>query len=236
MRSLTIFARDERGQALVELGLFLPIILIALIGIIFFSRLGILSERAQSAVRYGGEVSFRQGNAYSVATVYNLIDELLNISPSGSELGPLCLRNDASGASGAAARISQDTVAALTLEQQVGPTPFPGSGTLSIWKPDAGHTTSGGCNPASVNLQTSSSSPVIPVSVTGVTLMTGLDIPTNLSFVQNGSITAHMGFLQIATPNLITACTPAGQVVLKVLNPNVGTPSCSLASTVPPGL
>ncbi len=234
---MTRFSSDDRGQAYVEFAIFVPVILIAFFSLIFFSRFGILAERAESAVRYGAEVSFKQGKPYTVATVYNLIDELVNVSPSGGELGPLCLKNDFTGSTGNAARISGDTIAALTQSQQIGSTPYTGT-TNAIWKPDAGKTSTGGCNPASVSLGSNPSSP-IPVSVTGVSLTTGLNIPAEVgSFINNGDIHAHMGFLQVAAPNVLVACLPGLQIVLPILNPNASGNSspCTLNTTVPTGL
>lgn len=48
--------RYGRGQALIETMIALPLVLLTLFGIIFFNRLGIISERSQRAVRYGAEV------------------------------------------------------------------------------------------------------------------------------------------------------------------------------------
>lgn len=47
---------NQRGQALVETIIALPLVLLTLFGIILFSRLGVISERSQRAVRYGAEV------------------------------------------------------------------------------------------------------------------------------------------------------------------------------------
>ena len=48
--------RYDRGQALLETAIALPLELTTLFGIIFFSRLGVVAERSQRAVRYGAEV------------------------------------------------------------------------------------------------------------------------------------------------------------------------------------
>jgi hypothetical protein len=79
----------QRGQTLVEWAVFMPILIAAAFALIFFSRLGVLGERSQSAVRYGEMVSFRNGNPYTVSTVNAVIDEILHSN--SSELGPLCL-------------------------------------------------------------------------------------------------------------------------------------------------
>src|ERR1700681_1086721 len=47
----------ERGQALFETLIALPLMLVSLFAIIYFSRLGVVSERTQYAVRYGAEIA-----------------------------------------------------------------------------------------------------------------------------------------------------------------------------------
>ena len=74
----------------------MPLLLVALVALLLFSRLGVVSERTETAVRYADLIAFRNGNAYTVATVYDLLDEILN--PSSSELGPLCLTPNATTA------------------------------------------------------------------------------------------------------------------------------------------
>ena len=59
-----------RGQALIETIVFLPVTMLVLFGIIYFGRLGVLSERAQSAVRYGTLVTYN-AQIYSAADIYN---------------------------------------------------------------------------------------------------------------------------------------------------------------------
>jgi hypothetical protein len=58
----------QRGQALIETVVFLPIMLLLLFSIIYLSQAGVAQERGQTAVRYGSLVSPVQN--YSIAAMY----------------------------------------------------------------------------------------------------------------------------------------------------------------------
>jgi hypothetical protein len=60
----------ERGQALVESALFLPVVLLVLFGAMYVGQFGVVSERAQLAVRYGGVTAAQSSNLYSAAAIY----------------------------------------------------------------------------------------------------------------------------------------------------------------------
>ncbi len=63
------FARHrERAQALVESALFVPLFCIALFAVLWFSKFGVMQERAQFAMRYGTQVSNTQ--SYQVEQMY----------------------------------------------------------------------------------------------------------------------------------------------------------------------
>ncbi len=63
----------SRGQALIETAIALPVFLIAMFGAIWALQSGVLGERVQSTVRYGGLVSARQDPyaQYSLLGAYN---------------------------------------------------------------------------------------------------------------------------------------------------------------------
>ena len=67
----------SRGQSLVETILFMPIVLLVLFGTVYASQYGVLAERSQLAVRYGGLIG--SSSIYSAATIYNFLAQ-----PSGS--------------------------------------------------------------------------------------------------------------------------------------------------------
>lgn len=68
---MRVLRSASRGQALAESVLFLPVVLLVLFGTIYVSQFGVLSERTQLAVRYGGLVGSSQ--LYSAATIYNFL-------------------------------------------------------------------------------------------------------------------------------------------------------------------
>lgn len=63
----------NRGQALVETAIMLPLVLLALFAVIYFCNLGIVSERVQLTARYGALNLFStsSGPAYSAGNLYN---------------------------------------------------------------------------------------------------------------------------------------------------------------------
>lgn len=63
----------ERGQALVETAICLPIVMLALFAVIYFCNLGIVSTRVQLTARYGALNMFaaNSGPAYSASDLYN---------------------------------------------------------------------------------------------------------------------------------------------------------------------
>ena len=112
--------RGSRGQALIEMTIALPIVLLALFGIMYVARLGVVDERAQLALRYGGIAGFITGSgAYSAANIY------ANLNPSSV---PQPCPTPAMGAFSNSA-------------------PFPGPSSAPFWQPDS---TSGSapCAPA----------------------------------------------------------------------------------------
>lgn len=71
MRAL---ARGSRGQSLIETVVILPIVILLLFGIVYFSNVGTIAERTQIGVRYGALVAFA-GSAspgpYSAQAIYS---------------------------------------------------------------------------------------------------------------------------------------------------------------------
>jgi hypothetical protein len=64
--------RFARGQTIIEFVVAMPIVLLALFAVIYFSQYGVVSERAELALRYGGLVEFNDtASVYSAADIYN---------------------------------------------------------------------------------------------------------------------------------------------------------------------
>jgi len=221
--------RGARGQALVETVLFLPMLLTAMFALLLFSRVGVVAERGESAVRYADMVTFRHGNAYTVAVVYDLLDELLN--PSASQLGPLCLTPNSLTASPPPQNtISAAALQALTQSQPaVGSTPAPV--TKAFWRPDSNGAPA--CNPLSVQLSSSTYGVSnLPLSVTSIQVSGSMNVPRYLSPLLGSTTTttANMAFLNLATPNMLVACVPGLSIVVDILadmQPHGGSPNCN---------
>jgi hypothetical protein len=65
----------QRGQAVLETMLFLPMFLLALFGMIWAVQAGVQYERAESAVRYAGLIS-QQANPYADYSFYAMYTQL----------------------------------------------------------------------------------------------------------------------------------------------------------------
>ena len=63
----------QRGQAITETAVFLPLFLLLLYGLIWLAQVSVLNERAQTAVRYSGLISNEASpfNGYSLYAIYN---------------------------------------------------------------------------------------------------------------------------------------------------------------------
>lgn len=63
----------SRGQTLIETAICLPIVLLALFGVVYYCNLGTMNARLQLTVRYGALNLFalNSGPAYSASNVYN---------------------------------------------------------------------------------------------------------------------------------------------------------------------
>ncbi|HET9394350.1 MAG TPA: TadE/TadG family type IV pilus assembly protein [Candidatus Rubrimentiphilum sp.] len=106
----------QRGQTLVELVIAMPIVLLALFAIMYIARLGVLNERAELAVRYGGIMLYNAGGTqYSAANIYANLAGSLPACPTP----PVSILSDAS--------------------------PFPGPTSAPYWQPDASPAPTSSC-------------------------------------------------------------------------------------------
>ena len=74
------FFRSDRGQALFETAISLPLFILAMYGLFWAVRTATLSERLQIGARYGGLVSSLK-NPYLSYSLYNLYATLDNDAP-----------------------------------------------------------------------------------------------------------------------------------------------------------
>jgi hypothetical protein len=185
-------------------------------------------------------VSFRNGSAYTVATVESVIDEVLHSN--SAELGPLCLEPQGTPSAAPAPiptlagftagaqstplpqstsianRVAADTQAALVDAQTPGGVPASAPSAAPYWRPDS--ITTPKCNPASIALQSGAfGAGNLPASVQSISISAAVNMPSYLRFAGTGGTSARMGFLNVATPNTLIACVPGLSVVLAVLQP-----------------
>ena len=174
--------RGSRGQALIEITIALPIVLLALFGIIYVARLGVVDERAQLALRYGGIAGFITGSgAYSAANIY------ANLNPSAI---PQPCPTPAMGA-------FSDT------------NPFPGPSSAPFWQPDAS-SNSAPCAPAVYGLGGAQFLASHFFSATSLTVNATVDVPPYLQSVlgKNASaVSASETFVHPAFPGMILYCS-----------------------------
>ncbi|HEY8297904.1 MAG TPA: TadE/TadG family type IV pilus assembly protein [Candidatus Baltobacteraceae bacterium] len=117
---------SQRGQALAETALILPLFLLLLYGVMWVVRAGVVNERVQIAVRYSGLVS-NQSSPYVEYSIYALYNNLEGI---GSPPTLACSVPDSAALQNIA--------------------PFPGPQTSAFWQPG---TTAGTCRSDHASLQ-----------------------------------------------------------------------------------
>jgi Flp pilus assembly protein TadG len=179
----------QRGQALIETVIFLPVALIALFGIMYFSRYGVLSERAQSAVRYGTLISYRAAPVYSARGIYDAI-------ASGPVAPTTC-----------PAVVGTDTTNALSEQNGAGPTPSP------YWRPDSATAT---CTQSTMSYPGPATAASHTFTVTAATATATIAVPAALTSLlgANTSAVASFGYVRSDPPGVIMYCIPAlGSVV-----------------------
>lgn len=174
--------RGSRGQTLVEMAIALPIVLLALFGIIYVARLGVVDERAQLALRYGGIAGFITGSgAYSAANIY------ANLDPSAI---PQPCPTPAMGA-------FSDTA------------PFPGPTSAPFWQPDSS-SNAAPCAPAVFGMGGAQFLASHFFSATALTVNANIDVPTYIQGVlgkDTTAVSASETFVHPAFPGMILYCS-----------------------------
>jgi hypothetical protein len=171
----------ERGQALLETAIFLPIALLLLFGILYFARFGVLEERAQSAVRYGATVSYENASQPGAAQIYAALSA--NARPSG-----LC-----------PAGVATDTVNTLNGTQS-------GSEAQGFWKPDSAPAAT--CTVSTVGFTASTTDAYRYFTVTTHSVSGVLTVPAYVSaVVVTHNVAASLGYVHTDTPAMIMYCT-----------------------------
>jgi hypothetical protein len=237
------FIRNDDGQAFVETLLFFPMMVVALLAIIFFTRLGVLSERSESAVRYGDLVSFRNGGAYTTSAIGYLLNEAV-YGTTSSQLLDLCLAPQSGATPNATSTgVNGDIRAALYQQQVVSTTATAAPAPQAFFQADA--ISQPNCSPGTINLNGSTSSNYgvssLPVDVDTFSITASVGMNSLIAPIFSGaactlpsgntctSTTANMAFINVAAPTTLITCVSQLQVVLSIMNPLAAgkTPTCT---------
>ena len=182
----------QRGQAMLETAVFLPVALIVLFAILYFARYGVLEERAQSAVRYAAQISYESPSTYSAANIY------AGIAANGVP-APSC-----------ASSVASDTVNVL---QGVA------AGSSGFWKPDT--TPVATCAVTTASFGGASWAAFHYFTVTQHTVTASLAVPSSIAAAigSTGSVSASLGYLHTDPPSMIMYCVNGlGATVAAALN------------------
>ena len=184
----------QRGQALLETAIFLPVALMVLFAILYFARFGVLEERAQTAVRYGATVSYEAANPPAAAQIYATL--AANAAPSGT-----CPPS-----------VATDTLNALDGAQS-------GAQAQGFWKPDS--LPSATCTVSVVGFTSTKPDAFRYLTVTTHTVGGSLDVPAYIAATigAHGNVTASLGMAHPDPPGIIMYCTAhVGAAVAAALN------------------
>ena len=173
----------SRGQTIIELVVAMPIVLFVLFAIIYMSRYGVLSERAELALRYGGITGFQNGTAYSAANIY------ANIGTPSQTPSPCA---------GAPTTI-------LT-----GGGPFPGPSPAAFWQPDTDVASPAStCTSSVIGFGGAQFLATHYLGTTIVNVTADMDVPSYLHPLMGSSavVSTTAQFAHSAFPGLILYCS-----------------------------
>lgn len=178
-------ARFTRGQTIIEFVVAMPIVLLALFAIIYFSQYGVVSERAELALRYGGIVAFND-----TQTVYSASDIYDNISGgyANCPAPPVGILNDGG--------------------------PFPGPTSAPFWQPSTDGTVPAPSTSCQSAPQGFGGSQFIASHFWGdtqVSVSAAVDVPPYLQpaigGANAGQTSTTLGFIHAAYPGVIMYCS-----------------------------
>ena len=176
-------AHGARGQTIIETLIALPVMLVVLFAIVYVARIGVVNERAQLALRYGGIAGFdAQSGAYSAADIYSNLTPTANPSPCpGPALG--AFNNSA---------------------------PFPGPTSAPFWQPDKNEAASGTCQAQFFGLGGAQFLASHYFTATAVSVSAGIDVPQYIraALGETSQTTNSSGtFVHAAFPGAILYCS-----------------------------
>lgn len=166
---------------MLETAIALPVILIALFGIVYVSRFGVVDERTQLALRYGGIASFNSdASIYSASNIYaNLNDSSL---PQPCPTPEIAMYGNAA--------------------------PLPGPTFAPFWQPDAVSTTQP-CTPAVFGFGGAQFLASHYAAATTLSVGASVEVPGYLQSVlgTSQSVTTSASFVHGAFPGMILYCS-----------------------------
>lgn len=198
----------SRGQTVIEFVVAMPIVLLALFAIIYFSQFGVVSERAELAVRYGGIASFNSSSSeYSAADIYT------NLSAGSPGWCPTPPANILYGAS-----------------------PFPGATSAPFWQPNA-LPTPPSCTTTPYGFGGSQFIASHFWTESQVNVQASVNVPAflqpALGGASSGTANTTLTFIHAATPAIILYCSQEVHDRVDMSLTNQG--SASLPTPIPDG-
>jgi len=172
----------QRGQALVETILMLPLAIFCVFAILYLAHAGIMNERAQAAIRFAGFTGFygQSDQAYTAADIYANLQ-------GGTQPVPCPT---------APAGIFSDTA------------PFPGPASPRLWGPN--WQVSSNCGTMVKNIGGAEFLASRDIAATLVNVQTGVTVPAFLQPLIGGNavIFAQTTFAHPQYPGIIMYCNP----------------------------
>lgn len=172
--------RRQRGQALTETIIVLPVVILAIFGILYLSHAGIVEERTQSAIRYAGFTGFygQSNQAYTAADIYSNMQG--GAQPVPCPTAPAGAYNDTA--------------------------PYPGPSSPPLWNPD--WQISSNCGLVTQNIGGAEFLASRTLAATAVNVQTGVNVPSYLRpLIGNfGVMFAQTSFTHPQYPGIIMYC------------------------------
>ncbi len=172
--------RRQRGQALTETAIVLPVAILAVFGILYLSHAGIVSERTQSALRYAGFAGFygQSNQAYTAADIYSNLQG--GAQPVPCPTAPAGAYNDTA--------------------------PYPGPSSPPLWNPD--WQISSNCGIVTQNIGGAEFLASRTLAATIVNVQTGVNVPSFLQPLigRNAVMYAQTAFAHPQYPGIIMFC------------------------------
>lgn len=170
----------SRGQTIIEFVIAMPIVLFALFGIVYVSRMGVINERAELALRYGALAAFNSAsNEYSAANIYQTMNGAMGPCPSP----PISIVN--------------------------GGGPFPGPTAAPFWQSDGDVPQVSSCQPYAAGFGGSQFVASHFWATTTLNVQAGVDVPQYLKSAigTKGTANTTETFVHAAYPGVILWCS-----------------------------